>query len=238
MPVSKPEVADVTKLYENCQRMTCIAYANEMADACRSLSITLSDKNTTSAHINVDPWEVANAAATKPFGFQPYMPSLGVGGHCIPVNPYYLLSNTKFLLLEMCTKRMEDRQNRIGDDIMAILGSKISRRSNILIVGLGFKRGQSMLSNSPGKALAVHLFATHDVYVEWADPLVEQSAVLFVPRFDDSTWSEGALQRFDAIVVAVDQPGLDYEVLDKVQHTGTYVEWFGRRETVSSGSCL
>lgn len=229
VPVSKPEVAEMTKLYENCQRMMCIAYANEMADACRSLSTSLSGKSMTCNDINIDPWEVANAAATKPFGYQPYTPSLGVGGHCIPVNPYYLLSNTEFPLLEACTKRMEDRPARIGDRIMAGLGSKNNSRPRVLIVGLGFKRGQSVLSNSPGKALAVHLLATYDVYVEFADPLVEQSAVSFVPRFEDATWSEETLQRFDAIIVAVDQPGYDYELLDRVQETGTHVEWFCRR---------
>src|SRR5438046_566804 len=69
----------MTKLYENCQRMICIAYANEMADACI-------------AH-GISPFEVCSAAATKPFGYLPFSPSLGVGGHCIPVNPYYLFSS-------------------------------------------------------------------------------------------------------------------------------------------------
>ncbi|KXJ84899.1 hypothetical protein Micbo1qcDRAFT_128895, partial [Microdochium bolleyi] len=75
VPVSKPEVAEMTKLYENCQRMMCIAYTNEMADACGPHGI--------------DPFEVVEAAASKPFGYMPYTPGPGVGGHCIPVNPYY-----------------------------------------------------------------------------------------------------------------------------------------------------
>lgn len=66
VPVSCPEVAEMTKLYENCQRMINIAYANEMADAC--------------SEIGIDPFEVSRAAATKPFGYQPYTPSPGVGG--------------------------------------------------------------------------------------------------------------------------------------------------------------
>jgi nucleotide sugar dehydrogenase len=71
--VSKPEVAEMVKLYENCQRMVCIAYANEMADACISWAI--------------DPYEVCEAADTKPFGYMPMKPGAGVGGHCIPINP-------------------------------------------------------------------------------------------------------------------------------------------------------
>jgi nucleotide sugar dehydrogenase len=73
VPVSRPEVAEMTKLFENCQRMVIASYANEMSDACESL--------------NIDPYEVTSACATKPFGYLPFLPSLGVGGHCIPVNP-------------------------------------------------------------------------------------------------------------------------------------------------------
>jgi len=93
--VSRPEVAEMTKLYENCQRMMAIAYANEMADACIPHGI--------------DPFEVASAAATKPFGYLPITPSLGVGGHCIPVNPFYLFSNCDFPLLRAATEKMLNR---------------------------------------------------------------------------------------------------------------------------------
>lgn len=231
VPVSKPEVAEMTKLYENCQRMMCIAYANEMADACRSLSTTLSNKksNTDEPDIEIDAWEVARAAGTKPYGYMPYTPSLGVGGHCIPVNPYYLLSNSEFPLLEACTKRMADRPARIGDRIMSTLDVKGKQRAKLLIVGLGFKRGQSVLSHSPGKALAVHLLSNYDIHVEYADPLVEQSAVAFIPRFSEDQWNMNGLGNFDAILVAVDQPGLDYTLLDDLQSQGKYVEWFCRQ---------
>lgn len=75
VPVSRPEVAEMTKLYENCQRMINIAYANEMADAC--------------SKIGIDPLEVSRAAATKPFGYQPYTPSLGVGGTSDPYRSHF-----------------------------------------------------------------------------------------------------------------------------------------------------
>jgi nucleotide sugar dehydrogenase len=227
VPVSKPEVAEMTKLYENTQRMMCIAYVNEMSDACRQLSLASQTGKGTA--IEIDPWEVANAAATKPFGYMPYYPSLGVGGHCIPVNPYYLLAGAEFPLLETCTKRMEDRPARMGDQLMETLTPKSNKRASILVVGMGFKKGQSVLSHSPGKALAVHLLSTYDVHVEFADPLVEQKAISFIPRFEDASWNEETLEKFDAIVVAVDQPGYDYELLDRLQATGTKVQWFTRR---------
>ncbi|PHH92211.1 hypothetical protein CDD83_8411 [Cordyceps sp. RAO-2017] len=100
VPVSSPEVAEMAKLYENCQRMVCIVYANEMADACRARGI--------------DPFEVCAAAATKPFGYMPFRPGLGVGGHCIPVNPYYLLANNDFPLLQAATECMRRRPAAIA----------------------------------------------------------------------------------------------------------------------------
>ncbi|CAM1501393.1 Fc.00g105550.m01.CDS01 [Cosmosporella sp. VM-42] len=100
MSVSKPEVAEITKLYKNCQHMMCIAYVNEMADACIGLGIDL--------------FEVYKVAATKPFGYMAFDPSLGVGGHCIPVNLYYLLSNSEFPLLEAAAERMNTRPARIA----------------------------------------------------------------------------------------------------------------------------
>src|SRR5689334_22988679 len=67
VPVSSPEVAEMTKLYENCQRIMAISFVNEMADAC--------------AKLGIDPYEVSEASATKPFGYLPVAPGIGVGGH-------------------------------------------------------------------------------------------------------------------------------------------------------------
>ncbi|EME38642.1 hypothetical protein DOTSEDRAFT_139655, partial [Dothistroma septosporum NZE10] len=236
VPVSSPEVAEMTKLYENCQRMMNIAFANEMADACTQSSRTLTSKhNATSKHlspapITINPWEVSRAASTKPFGYMPYTPSLGVGGHCIPVNPYYLLSNSSFPLLQACTERMRDRPARIGDRIMKRIGWSTGARPGVLVVGMGFKRGQSVLSHSPGLALATHLLDSYDVYVEYADPLVEEQNVPPIPQLrHEIDWNVSRLRRFDAIVVAVDQPGLDMAVLEQVQAQGQYVEWYVQR---------
>lgn len=196
----------MTKLYENCQRMVSIAYANEMADACLS-------------H-NIDPMEVCEAASTKPFGYQPYTPSLGVGGHCIPVNPFYLLSNSQWPFLEMATRKMRSRPANIGDRIMAELMPRIpSQQPRILVVGVGFKKGQSVLSNAPGIDLIVHLLSTYDVYVEFADPLVPTSALPYVAKLEDLVaWNVSNIDdSFDAVVVAVAQDGLDLTILEQLR---------------------
>ncbi|CEF77916.1 hypothetical protein FGSG_03171 [Fusarium graminearum PH-1] len=210
IPVSKPEVAEMCKLYENCQRMMCIAFANEMADACQGLGI--------------NPFEVSEAAATKPFGYMPYTPSLGVGGHCIPVNPYYLLSNCEFPLLEACADKMNKRPanmaKRIVNELMG--GGRLQRRDSgidmtkrVLVVGMGFKAGQDHLVNSPGLQLAKELQKL-EVDVHFADSLVKQAAVPDIPRLDDADWVKEELEQFDMIVVSFRQWGMDFSVLDQV----------------------
>jgi nucleotide sugar dehydrogenase len=214
--VSSPEVAEMTKLYENCQRMVCIAHANEMADACHE--------------IGINALEVSAAAASKPFGYQPYSPGLGVGGHCIPVNPYYLLMNSEFPLLQAATEKMASRPARMGDRVMRkylkqYRSANRPDRTRVLVVGVGFKRGQSVLSNSPALSLMRHLLSEWDAYVAFADPLVSAEAVPFCPRLDDHTqWNKQSLEEFDVIIVAVEQVGLDLAVLDGLE--GVLVENF------------
>ncbi|OHW94775.1 hypothetical protein CSPAE12_06593 [Colletotrichum incanum] len=209
VPVSKPEVAEMTKLYENCQRMMCIAYANEMADAC-------------TAH-GIDAYEVSNAAATKPFGYLPFEPSLGVGGHCIPVNPYYLLFNSDFPLLSAAANIMDKRPAKIALRVLDSLFEKAQKREQddsdagvikrVLVVGIGFKAGQSHTVNSPGLGLANELAKNCRVDVMFADPLVRQSDVPHIRRLSDKDWNRKKLGTFDMIIVSNKQLGLDFDVL-------------------------
>ncbi|KAL6884846.1 hypothetical protein HDV57DRAFT_526559 [Trichoderma longibrachiatum] len=215
VPVSMPEVAELTKLFENCQRMICIGFVNEMANACKPFGI--------------DPYEVCAAAATKPFGYMPYTPGLGVGGHCIPVNPYYLLSTSEFPLLKAATEAMYARPAQIGQSIIDSLcaGRDASAgQPRVLVVGMGFKRGQSHLVNSPGLELAKSLVLSEKVAVSFADPLVTQEAVPQIARLDEVNWTVEFLeQNFDMIVVAFKQDGLDFDVLDKLNDSVKVQMW-------------
>lgn len=242
VPVSTPETAEMTKLYENCQRMIAITYANEMADACVGHGI--------------DPYEVCRAASTKPFGYTPFTPGLGVGGHCIPVNPYYLMANSSFPLLKMATETMWQRPEKIGQRALDALfreaphnastqtpingeGLYLSNkpdfehvertetssekssslfRPRVLVVGVGFKAGQSHLSNSPGLKLIQTLVDSGRVDVMFADALVEQTAIPHIPRLDMSDWNKSSLERFDMIIVAFKQKDMDFKVLDEVRN--------------------
>lgn len=206
----------MTKLYENCQRMVCIAYANEMADACHALERP------------IDPFEVSRAAATKPFGYQPFTPSAGVGGDCIPVNPNYLLSTSAFPLLQQAAEKMCERPSMLADRVMSSLyslrrdASIISRpktsKRKVLVVGVAFKPGQSLTTNSPGIGIIKRLLDWWGAHVTFADPLVSERGVTYVPKLDDSKeWDAEHLNEFDAIIVVIKQSGLDLSVLDHLR---------------------
>jgi UDP-N-acetyl-D-mannosaminuronate dehydrogenase len=241
VPVANPETAEMTKLYENCQRMINIAYTNEMADAC-------------AAH-GIDPFEVCEAAATKPFGYIPFTPGLGVGGHCIPVNPYYLMANNSFPLLQAATEKMWQRPTEIGQRVIdALLKTSVkdtsqnqpsskksdsetkvslgdqdghltlsksepmlqAPRHRVLVVGVGFKAGQSTISSSPGQQLIQKLADSGVVDVAWADALVEQSAIPHIPRLSMDHWRREELEEFEMIIVAFRQTGMDFGLLKEL----------------------
>lgn len=205
----------MTKLYENCQRMIGIAFANEMADACRELSMP------------IDPFEVCRAAATKPFGYLAFYPSAGVGGHCIPVNPSYLFSTSQFPLLQQATEKMNRRPAEVADRVMKALLAKDSHASveclrnkpRVLVVGVAFKAGQDLTTNSPGVGIINRLLDAWDVHVSFADPLVKEQALAYVPRLDDEReWSREKLNEFDAIIAVIKQDRLDFDVLDELNN--------------------
>lgn len=204
LPVSQPEVAEMMKLYENCQRMICIAYSNELADACRQHGI--------------DPYEVCTAAATKPFGFMPMIPGLGVGGPCIPVNPFYLLSNAEWPLLRFATEKMRTRPATIAQRLA--ISMKSQRLSpKVLVVGVGFKRGQSIVAHSPSVDFIIALQESGGIQVTFVDPLVGQEVLPAVKKLDETRhWNKEYIEsNFGLVVVAVKQPGLDYEVLQNIE---------------------
>ena len=198
----------MTKLYENCQRMMCVAFANEMADAC--------------APLGIDAFEVARAAATKPFGYLPMSPSAGVGGHCIPVNPHYLFATSEFPLLKQATERMARRPSEVAHRALKRLRQsdryRRGAKHKALVVGMGFKKGQAVMSHSPGKAIAESLSAEKDVEVHWADPLVEQERLPEMPKLDTEwCWTAEELNEYSLVVVAVKQAGLDWSVLQRLE---------------------
>lgn len=183
VPVSSLECAEMSKLFENCFRMVNIAYVNEIADMCES--------------IGIDSKEMIAASSTKPFGFMPFSPGLGVGGHCIPVNPYYLTNDGQLPVLEMSTKLMEERPCKKAKQLIKMHPNVKS----VLIVGLGFKKGESLLDNSPNYAFYKELRKTCDVTVY--DPIVERKKVYTdgIQFMTSEEFTTKSLNEFDLIVV-------------------------------------
>lgn len=130
--VSSTETAELCKLYENCFRVVNIAYVNEIAD--------LSKKN----NINFD--EVIKASSTKPFGFMPFYPGFGIGGFCLPQNPYYLMYG-----LENVKNELPILYNSINylNNRPKLKAEQLSNFQSILIIGIGFKKGQTLTAFSP-----------------------------------------------------------------------------------------
>jgi nucleotide sugar dehydrogenase len=193
VPVSSMETAEMCKLSENCFRMINICWINEVSDAC--------------VQQRIDPLEMINACATKPFGFMKFVPGLGVGGHCIPVNPYYLFRNNELPLLRQATTLMEQRPLQKARAIVQLYPSA----QRILVAGIGFKTGQSVLSHSPGLTLARALRELARE-VTLYDPLVTEVAGFRLLAPGD--WNAESLDsNFDAIVMALPQTGVDLEVL-------------------------
>lgn len=204
--VSSAEAAEMTKLLENSFRAVNIAFANEIADICGTLSI--------------DAREVIDAAATKPYGFMPFYPGTGVGGHCIPCDPHYLLSELRARdsaapILAEAMEAIAVRPLAMVDVIESRL-SAIERGlggARVLIVGVAYKPGVKDVRESPAIEILKELHrrgATVDFY----DPLVrsiqldDQSTLLSVKRPDPSA--------YDVALVHVMQPNVDYRWLSAI----------------------
>lgn len=168
--VSKPEIAEMAKVLENTFRAVNIGLANEVALLCRKLSI--------------DPFEVISAAATKPFGFMPFYPGPGLGGHCIPVDPLYLSwkmrsfqSTARFIeLADAINSGMPDYVVSLVSEALNA-HSKAVRGSSVLVMGVSYKADVSDTRESPAIPIIEKLRAL-GAKVSYQDPWVEKSELL------------------------------------------------------------
>jgi len=209
-PVESPEVAEMTKLLENIFRAVNIALANEMAMLCSDLGI--------------DVWDVVDSAATKPFGYMPHYPGPGVGGHCIPVDPAYLLYRARQVasphtqLLEIATRVNDGMPDYVVERLRAGLerDGRDLGRSRVLVLGAAYKPGTSDLRESPALRV-LELLAARAAGVAYHDPLV---AEVRAPAMSSQALTPELLAWADAVVLVTDQPGTD---LDAVFASGRYV---------------
>jgi UDP-N-acetyl-D-glucosamine dehydrogenase len=201
VPVSTPEVAELTKLLENVFRSVNIALVNELAMLCDRMGI--------------DIWEVVGAASTKPYGFMRFDPGPGMGGHCLPVDPFYLSwrareygSPTDFI--ELAGEVNQAMPRFCADKVARALNehSKPVRGSRVAILGVSYKAGVGDLRESPALRI-IQLLGDAGGEIVYHDDHVPE-----LPEFGlSSVPLEEALEQCDVAVVVTAHPGLDIDVV-------------------------
>ena len=201
-PVSSPEAAELTKLLENIFRSVNIALVNELAQLCDRMGI--------------DVWEVIDAAATKPFGFMPFKPGPGLGGHCIPIDPFYLTWKAREYgfyteFIELAGKVNESMPYYCRSVVSQALNHARQRSLNgsrILVLGVAYKPDISDTRESPAVKL-ISLLKNAGAEVDYHDPHVHSFQEDGV-AMSSSPLAAGA---YDCVVVVTNHSGIDYDRL-------------------------
>lgn len=202
VPVKSPEAAELVKLLENTFRAVNIGLVNEIAIMCDKL--------------NVDVWDVIEAAATKPFGFMKFTPGPGIGGHCIPLDPHYLAwkmrtLNYKTRFIDLASEINSNMPNWVVEKVSWALNEtrKAVRGSRVLVLGVAYKRDINDVRESPALDV-IRLLEERGAHVEYHDP--------FVPEFREDghsrkgvELSEDMLRWADAVVIITDHQSIDYQ---------------------------
>ena len=209
VPVSSCRVAEATKLLENIFRSVNIALVNELKLVYGAMGI--------------DIWEVIEAAKTKPFGFMPFYPGPGLGGHCIPIDPFYLTwkareygKHTRFIELagEINTAMPEHVVGRVAEALNS--GGKAVKGSRILIAGLAYKPNVDDERESPSYVL-MELLSERGAEVDYYDPYVP----IIKPTREHShwagkksvAWSRESIAHFDVVLIATNHASVNYKEL-------------------------
>ena len=205
VPVGSTRVAEMVKLLENTFRMINIGLANEIALMCDRMGINV--------------WEVIDAAATKPFGFMPFYPGPGLGGHCIPIDPFYLSWKTKqagiearFIELagyingQMPHFVVDKIQNALNDHTKPLKGSRVH------VMGVSYKRDIDDVRESPALDI-LHLLGRRGALISYSDPFVAQiqSEGIEMRAVD----AEAAIRDADCVVIVTDHKKFDYGAVVK-----------------------
>jgi UDP-N-acetyl-D-glucosamine dehydrogenase len=219
VPVSTTSTAEAVKLTENIFRSVNIALVNELKLVYSAMGI--------------DIWEVIEAAKTKPFGFMPFYPGPGLGGHCIPIDPFYLTWKaheygiaTRFIELagEINTRMPHHVVSRVADVLDRKAGVPLSRAS-VLILGISYKKNIDDTRESPSLIL-LELLEARGAHVEFCDPHVPE-----IPKTREHwqlahrrsvDWSRESIEKFDIVLIATDHDAFDYN--DLVTHAKLIVD--------------
>ncbi len=217
--VSSTKAAEMTKLLENIHRAVNIGLVNEMK--------IVADK------MGVDIFEVIDAAATKPFGFTPYYPGPGLGGHCIPIDPFYLTwkareygLNTRFI--ELSGEVNQAMPAYVLGKLMDGLNDrgKALKNSRVLVLGVAYKKNVDDMRESPSVEI-MELLRSKGAVVAYSDPHVPVFPNMRRHRFDlqSEPLDASSLASFDAVVLATNHDGFDYALIK--QHARLIIDTRG-----------
>ena len=220
VPVNSTQAAEMTKLLENIHRAVNIGLVNEMK--------VVADR------MDIDIYEVIDAAATKPFGFVPYYPGPGLGGHCIPIDPFYLTwkareygVNTRFIELagEVNSSMPRWVVGKITDALNS--ASKSVNGSRVLMLGIAYKKNIDDVRESPSVEIMQQL-RQRGARVEYCDPYFPQFPQMRRYNFDleSRVLTAEMLREYDCVVIGVDHDCFDYELI--LQEARLLVDTRGR----------
>lgn len=201
-PVSSCESAEMTKLLENSFRIVNIGWINEIAQMCHTL--------------NIDVWEVIEAAKTKPFGFMPFYPGLGVGGHCIPEDPLYLYWKAKHYdfsckFIKLAADTNTNMPAYVVSRLKEMLG-KSFKKAKVLVLGVTYKKDVKDLRKSPAIRL-VELLAK-ETRVDYYDPFIPYLKINDLD-LQGIELTPANVKSYDVVVVAVDHSKVNYDLIFK-----------------------
>ncbi len=201
--VSSPAIGEMEKLLENIFRSVNIALVNEMAQLCDRIGVNI--------------WEVVDAASTKPFGFMPFYPGPGIGGHCILIDPYYLSwmareydFETKFITLAAETN--EEMPFYVSSMVVKEIAKQpISLHSaKVLLLGMAFKKDVNDLRHSPALKVAEILLNEGFEMVDYYDPYIPEIRILSNKLFSIKEVNPEVLKKYDVVVITTDHTIIDY----------------------------
>tara|TARA_B100001250_G_C19817496_1_gene799579 strand:- start:13809 stop:15110 length:1302 start_codon:yes stop_codon:yes gene_type:complete len=207
--VSSIRVAEMTKIMENIHRAVNIGLVNELKIVAEKMDI--------------DIYEVIEAASTKPFGFTPYYPGPGLGGHCIPIDPFYLTWKAKEIGLNTRFIELAGEINRsmpayVIERINEALNSldKSISSSRILILGLSYKKNVDDLRESPSLEL-INILKEKGANINYCDPFFESIPITrkFTFRIKGKKLTKFLLNNSDVVVLATDHDNFDYKLIEK-----------------------
>ncbi|MGB2988089.1 MAG: nucleotide sugar dehydrogenase, partial [Phycisphaerae bacterium] len=227
VPVSSCEVAEASKILENVYRSVNIAMINELK--------MLFDR------MGIDVWEVIQAASTKPFGFQPFYPGPGLGGHCIPIDPFYLTwkarqydMSTRFIELagEINTSMPEYVITRLAEALNT--RKKAVNGSKVLVLGLAYKKDIDDLRESPSIEL-IEMLKARGARVDYNDPYVPRTPKQREHnlRMTSAKLTEKMLKSYDCVLIATDHSCYDYTWI--VKHAKLVVDTRNATTHVKTG---